>query len=396
MAGALEGIRIVDCTAMITGPFATQILGDQGAEVIKIEPPGFGDIMRLLGTARGGMSTFFALFNRSKRSIVVNLREERGQQLARDLAATADVFIQNFRPGVIDRLGLGEAELRAEHPELVYASISAYGPTGPDAGKPAFDHILQGRTGFAYAQADPQEEDAKPEYVRQAICDKVTALNVSQAITAALFARERTGQGQHLQLSMLDAALSFVWPDSMTNQVILDDDFERKPAISATYRTTDFPDGYLSIAAVTDDQFRGVCNAMGFPELADDPRFKTLVDRSRNMIELLDTLRAHSSDIPAAEAMARLEAEDVPCGPVHKPDDVPNDPQIVASGSFEEVDHPVLGRIRQPRPPARFEATPSSAERPAPALGQDTDAILAELGLPEAERAELRAKGIVA
>ena len=144
MPGALEGIRIVDCTAMITGPFATQMLGDQGAEVIKVEPPGFGDIMRLLGTSRGGMSTLFALFNRNKRSIVVNLREEAGQEIVRELAAGADVFVQNFRPGVIDRLGLGEEALRAKHPELVYVSISAYGPTGPYARKPAYDHILQG------------------------------------------------------------------------------------------------------------------------------------------------------------------------------------------------------------------------------------------------------------
>ncbi|MCG8589083.1 MAG: CoA transferase [Proteobacteria bacterium] len=395
MAGPFEGIRIVDCTAMLTGPFATQILGDQGADVIKVEPLGIGDIMRLFGTERGGMSTLFALFNRSKRSIAVNLREERGQELVRKLVADADVFIQNFRPGVIDRLGLGAAALRADHPELVYVSISAYGPTGPASGKPAYDHILQGVSGMAYAQADPLAESPEPQHVRQAVCDKVTALNAAQAVSAALFARERTGQGQHLELSMLDAALAFVWPDAMANEVILDGDFERRPAIGATYRTTPFADGHVSAAAVTDAQFRGLCVAMGVPELADDPRFATLPERSKHIVELLNHM-SEPSDVPVAEALARLEAEDVPCGPIHRAEDVPKDPQVVAAGCFEEVDHPVLGRIRQPRPTVRFGATPASAELPAPRLGQDTDAILGEFDVSEAEREELRAKGIVA
>ncbi len=395
MAGALEGIRIVDCTAMITGPFATQMLGDQGAEVIKVEPPGIGDIMRLLGTSRGGMSTFFALFNRSKRSIVVNLREEQGRDLVRELAAKADVFVQNCRPGGIDRLGLGEADLRADHPELVYTSISAYGPTGPYAGRPAYDHILQGISGIAFAQSNPADETPRPEYVRQAVCDKVTAYTVAQSITAALFARERTGQGQHLQISMLDAALSFVWPDSMTNHVILDGEFEPRPPIGTAYRTNEVRDGFVSVAAVTDDQFRGLCSALELGHLAEDPRFATLADRSQNLVALLDAFEAGRPDVTVAEAIGRLDAQDVPCGPVHHPDDVPHDPQIVASGCFEETDHPVLGRIRNPRPPARFEDTPAEIQSPAPRLGEHTEPILVELGVSDAARADLRAKGIV-
>ncbi len=395
MSGPLEGIRIVDCTAMIAGPLATQLLGDQGAEVIKVEPPGFGDVMRLLGTSRGGMSTLFALLNRSKRSLVVNLREERGRQLVRDLAAGADVFVQNFRPGVIDRLGLGEPALRAEHPELVYVSISAYGPEGPASQKPAFDHILQGISGIAYTQRDPFAAESEPSYVRQTLVDKVTALTAAQAITAALFARERSGRGQHVELAMLDAALSFAWPDGMMNEVILDEDFERKPPISATYRTQACSDGYFSVAAVTDAQFQGLCRAVGAPELAEDPRFATLAGRSQHMLEIIETLSARMPAVGLAEVLARLEAEDVPCGPIHRPEQVPHDPQIVAAGCFEELQHPVLGHIRQPRPPARFAATPASAERPAPTLGQDTEAVLAELSISEAERAELRAKGIV-
>jgi len=249
---------------------------------------------------------------------------------------------------------------------------------------------------MAYAQSNPQSDDPEPQYVRQAVCDKVTAHVVAQAITAALFARERSGAGQHLQLSMLDSALSFLWPDSMTNQVILDDDFERKAPISNGYRTNRFKDGYVSAAAITDDQFHGAMRAYGMPELIDDPRFTTLVERSENLVELLDLVAANRPEIPAAEAIARLEAEDVPCGPVHEPDEVASDPQIVAAGCFEEGEHPVLGRIRQPRPPARFETTPSELRRSAPSLGEHADEILAEIGIDEAARADLRAKGVVA
>jgi crotonobetainyl-CoA:carnitine CoA-transferase CaiB-like acyl-CoA transferase len=395
MAGPLEGYRVVDLTAMITGPLATQILGDQGADVLKIEPPGLGDVVRLLGTARSGMSALFATMNRSKRSLVVNLKHETGRNLVSRLTADADVFIQNFRPGVIERLGLGEAELRAANPDLIYVSISAYGPKGPYSDKPAFDHILQGLSGMAEAQAAPGS--AQPEYVRQPICDKMTAYTVAQGVTAALLARERGRGGQHLRVSMLDATLAFLWPDAMTNQTFLEEDVVRLAPLGHMYRVLATADDFVSVAAVTDAQIAGLFRAMQREDLIGDPRFATLADRSANIDALFEELVFGDDPPGASEIIARLEAEDVPCGPVLRRDDLADDPHVRAVGSLIESEHPVLGRMRQARPPIEFEATPAAIQRHAPTLGQHTDEVLAELlHLSQGEIADLRTKGVVA
>jgi crotonobetainyl-CoA:carnitine CoA-transferase CaiB-like acyl-CoA transferase len=395
MAGPLDGVRIVDLTAMVTGPLATQILGDQGADIVKIEPPGLGDVIRLLGTARSGMSALFATMNRSKRSMVINLKDESGRDLVRRLAADADVFVQNFRPGVIERLGLGEAELRAENPNLIYVSISAYGPEGPYSAKPAFDHILQGLSGMADAQAAPGSE--QPEYVRQPVCDKMTAFTVAQGITAALLARERGRGGQHLRVSMLDATLAFLWPDGMTNQTFLEEDVVPLPPIGHMYRVLSTADDYVSVAAVTDAQIEGLFRAMQREDLIGDPRFAGLAERSANIEALFEELAFGDDPPTASEAIARLEAQDVPCGPVLRRDDLADDPHIRAIGSLLESEHPVAGRMRQARPAVHFEATPAAIQGHAPTLGQHTDEVLGErLRLSQGEIADLRAKGVVA
>ena len=198
MPGPLEGYRIIDLTAFITGPLACMILADQGADVIKIEPPGIGDLMRYMGTGRGGTSALFASCNRSKRSVVLNLRESRGRELLERLTADADVFVQNFRPGVVERLGIHEERMRELQPDLIYVSINAFGEVGPYAERPAFDHIVQGLSGVASVQTNP--ETGEPAFVRQAVCDKVTAYTTAQSITAALLARERGAGGQHLRV----------------------------------------------------------------------------------------------------------------------------------------------------------------------------------------------------
>jgi crotonobetainyl-CoA:carnitine CoA-transferase CaiB-like acyl-CoA transferase len=390
----LAGIRVLDVSAMITGPLATMQLADLGAEVVKVEPPGTGDILRLVGTNRGGMSAFFATLNRGKRSMVVDLREERGREIVRRLARDADVFVQNFRPGVIERLGLDEGRLRAEREDLIYVSISAFGATGPLASRPAYDHVIQGMTGSAYIQA--ALPGAGPEYVRNAWCDKITSYTATQSIIAALFARERGAGGQHLQISMLDAAISFLWPDGMSNHTILEDDVTVLPPISASYRHVVTRDGFISIAAITDAQWHGIFRAVDRPELVEDPRFATAVARSENLLALLEELGGGKIDMSSAEALERLRAEDVPCGPILAPEEVHRDPQVIASGTLVESVHPQLGRMREPRPPALFGATPAAIRGPAPALGADTDAILGELGLAAGEAADLRAKGIVA
>jgi crotonobetainyl-CoA:carnitine CoA-transferase CaiB-like acyl-CoA transferase len=388
MSGPLEGIRVVDVTAMITGPFATMMLADQGADVVKIEPPGFGDFVRYIGSNRGGVSTMFASCNRGKRSVVLDLGKDEGRELARELAANADVFIQNFRPGVIDRLGLGEAELRREHPELIYVSLCAFGETGPFADKPAYDHILQGMTGAAYVQG----EDS-PEYMRQAWVDKSTALTAAQAITAALFARERGGSGQHVKLSMLDAGLAFLWPDGHPNTMLLEEDATRLPGIASTYVPVVTKDGFATVAAVTGEQTERLLIATDRADLLVDPRFATPEARLAN----LDAFRAEIADgggnLTTAELTERLQTADVPVGPILRTEEIPAFEQIVANGSLVESEHPQLGRIREPRPAVRFETTPSEIRRPSPALGEHTDEVLRELGRTDEEIAKLRADG---
>jgi crotonobetainyl-CoA:carnitine CoA-transferase CaiB-like acyl-CoA transferase len=393
MPGPLDGIRIVDASAYITGPMATMLLADQGAQVVKVEPPGLGDVMRHLGTARGGISTLFAGCNRSKRSLALDLRDERGGDLLKQLVARADVFVQNFRPGVVKRLGLDEPQLREVRPDLVYVSISAFGAQGPWSDKPAFDHVIQATSGMASVQSDPGASE--PRFVRNAVVDKLTALTAAQAVAAALVHRARTGEGQHVELSMLDAAIAFLWPDGMSRETLLGDGVSLHPPISDGYRMITVKDGHIAVAAVTEAQIHGLMRAVRRPEFIEDPRFSTL----NALLANLDALEAEIGDAAAeltiAETVARLEAEDVPCAPVTAPGQVPTLPQVVENASVEEVDHPTMGRMLRPHPAARFSVAPAVVSRHAPALGEHSDEVLAELGLSPGECQALRADGVL-
>lgn len=393
MPGPLEGIRIVDCSAYITGPFATMILGDQGADVVKVEPIGIGDVMRHLGTARGGISTLFAGCNRSKRSLALDLRNERAREILYGLVERADAFVQNFRPGVAKRIGIDESALRRVRPDLVYVSVSAFGADGPWSGKPAFDHVVQALAGVAAVQAD--RETGEPRFVQNAVVDKLTAQAVSQAITAALLHRERTGEGQHVEISMLDSAIHFMWPDGMGRDTLLGDGVELRPPISSAYRMVELADGHAAIAAITQEQVHGIMRASGRPELVEDERFSTV----NALLANLDAFQAETEE--AARAMttedfaAAFDREDVPCSPVLEPHQIAEHPQVRNNETLEEVEHPAMGRMRRPRPPARFSASPASVSRHAPVLGEHREELLAELGLSDAEQADLVAKGVV-
>jgi crotonobetainyl-CoA:carnitine CoA-transferase CaiB-like acyl-CoA transferase len=393
MPGPLAGIRIVDCSAYITGPMATMLMADQGAEVLKVEPVGGGDVMRHLGTSRGGISTLFAGCNRSKRSLALNLREERGRELLKQLVAGADVFVQNFRPGVVGRLGIDEASLREVRPDLVYVSLSAFGGEGPWARKPAFDHVVQAASGLASVQSDPETKE--PRFVRNAMVDKLTALTAAQATTAALLHRTQTGEGQHVELSMLDSAIHFLWPDGMSRDTLLGDGVNLHPPIADAYRMIKVRDGYIAAAVITQDQIHGLMRAVGRPEFIEDPRFSTLNALLANLDEFAEETAAAAAERSLEETLALLEAEDVPCAPVIAPDEVKALPQVVANSIIEESEHPVMGAMLRPRHPARFSATPAKVSRHAPSLGEHSDDVLAELGISQAERDELRETGVV-
>jgi crotonobetainyl-CoA:carnitine CoA-transferase CaiB-like acyl-CoA transferase len=393
MAGPLEGVTVVDCSAYITGPLATMILADQGADVIKVEPPGLGDVLRYLGTSRGGISTLWAGCNRGKRSVTIDLRTPDGRDLLLRLVSAADVFVQNFRPGVVERLGIDEPALRRVREDLVYASITAFGPTGPWARKPAFDHVAQAASGMAVLQSDPT--DGEPRFVRNAVIDKLTSHTAAQAITAALFARSRTGQGQHVRLSMIDTAIAFLFPDAMANHALIGDGIDLRPTVADSYRMIRVKDGYMAAAAITEDQVRGVFRALGRPEFADDPRFCNVNAILANFDSFEREVGEVARAFELADIIARLEAEDVPCAPVLSFSDLFDHPQVLANEMFEETEHPQMGTLRRARPAARFSATEPAPAGPAPALGEHTDEVLTTAGIPAREIADLKAKGII-
>ena len=392
MPGPLDGIRIIDVTQMISGPVATMLLGDQGADVIKIEPPGTGDFVRSYGGKRAGLPPMFATTNRNKRSVVLNLKDPRGLALLKRLVETADVFVQNFRPGTAERMGMGEAAIRAVRSDIIYVSISGFGESGPYADQPAYDPVIQALSGLASIQSD---ETGRPRLVRTIVPDKVTGLSAAQAITAALLARARTGTGQHVRLAMLDVMVSFLWPEGMARYTWVDtEDDDTRPA-----RTRDLifatQDGFITCSAMSDTDWRGLTRALGHPEWLDDPRFSSVARRERfaddRLTRTAEVLRTRTS----AEWLRRLRAEGVPCAPVLHREDLLTDPQIAANELIVESEHPHAGHMRQARPAARFEQTPADIRRPAPLLGEHTDEVLHELGLDGAEIADLRRAKVV-
>jgi crotonobetainyl-CoA:carnitine CoA-transferase CaiB-like acyl-CoA transferase len=392
--GPLDGIRIVDLSIALSGPWAVGILADQGADVVKVEPPGIGDIGRWVGVAIGGVSAMAQIANRGKRSLAVNLRTDAGRDIVRQLAARADVFVQNFRPGVIERLGLGYDALAAQNPRLVYVSISGFGASGPYAHKSAYDPVVQAYGGLASVQAGVSGE---PQLIRHTAADKITSLTASQAITAALFARERGAGGQHLEISMLESVVNFVWADAAGNEVLLNSDGSQPSSFSRDQKLWPTKDGYVIAAPVSDADVAAICRGVGVDGY-DDAKVATIIARRQNpeaFQALLRRVYAAVSSMTTAEAIRGMEAEQAPCGAVVGPPQLHRDPQVVALGMLEESTHPAAGPMRQPRPAARFAATPAKTGAPAPTIGQHTDEILAEIGLRD-RIAALRAAGAVA
>ena len=391
MPGPLEGFRIVDLTSVISGPLATMILADQGADVIKVETPRGGDFTRASANRRGGFSASFVNNNRNKRSIALDLKNPKGHEALMAIVAGADVFIQNFRPGVVERIGIGEETVRAARPDIVYVSISGFGHRGPLARRPVYDPLIQAISGLTTVQAGSDE--MRPRLVRTILPDKLTGVTASQAVTAALLARERTGSGQHVWVSMLDSVIAFLWASDMGSQTFVGDELPQQAAQSFIDLIYETSDGYISVAVQTDKQWRGLTEALDRPEWLDDPRFRTQELRQVNIDDRLSLTQEVLKTNSSAHWLARLEAADIPCVPVLTRNQMIGNEQIAANGIVIETEHPDAGRLRQARPAAVFSETPTAAPRPAPRLGADAEEVLGEAGFDAAEIAALREAG---
>jgi crotonobetainyl-CoA:carnitine CoA-transferase CaiB-like acyl-CoA transferase len=392
-AGPLSGYRVIDLTSMISGPLATMFLADQGADVIKVENPAGGDFVRRSGNRRHGFSANFLNNNRNKRSLALDLKQEAGKKILFQLVESADVFIQNFRPGVIERMGFGESVIREIRPEIVYVSIAGFGFEGPYAPKPVYDPLIQALSGLATIQAGSDE--ARPRLVRTIVPDKVSAITAAQAITAALLSRERTGKGQHVRLSMLDAIVSFLWHSDMASQTLIGDNIPQQSAASFIDLIYETADGYMSVAVMSDREWAGLSRAVERPQWLEDERFKTPALRDRNLNARLELIQSVLIERTTEEWLRRLEAEQVPCAPVQTRNAMVEHPQIAANALLERYQHPDAGELRQARPAAQFSATPARIRFGAPRLGQHTAEILTELGLSAVELEAMAASGAV-
>ncbi len=383
--GPLKGIRVLDLSLVVSGPFCTMMLGDLGADVIKIEPPE-GDVSRYVtADSRNGVGVSIINYNRNKRAILLDLKRPGASEVFLRMAERADAVVQNFRPGVVDKLGVGYAAASARNPKIVYCSIAGYGFTGPYANKPAYDPIIQGLAGVMASQ----RTQGRPRAVKNIIADKVTSLTAAYSITAALLGARNGGAGQHIQLAMMDAVAYFLMPDTMANRTFLPDKPGTPPSMG-TLEPYETADGFITISALRDDQWQRLFGAVGHPEWfeGEEPRNERLRRGIKGMIALFPSQSS-------AHWLEAIAAADVPCAPVNDYDTIWTDPQYAVNETFFEYEHPKAGRVRAVRSPARFSATTPELWRHAPELGENTDAILADSGFSGAEIARLRADQVV-
>ena len=383
MPGPLEGYRVIDFTNVIAGPYATMILADQGADVIKIEAPQRPDHTRHAGNSQNGLRAAFLNNNRNKRSVAIDVKSDVGREVRKKLVATADVFIQNFRPGVGERLRISEPELRSIKPDLIYVSMSGWGENGPFAHKPVYDPIIQALSGLATVQAGSDQE--RPRLIRTILPDKLTGMTAAQAVTSALAGRAKTGEGQHVKVSMLDSIIAFLWSSDMGGQTFVDNEVSIQKAATFIDLIYETKTDYITVSTMTNDQWSSFCEAANREHLLEDERFKTPALRDENADIRLNLIQEALLERDAAEWLETLEEAGVPCAPVLTRRQMIDHPQVQASGIVIEHDHPQAGRLRQARPAARFEGTPTAIRYGGPLLGEHTYDLLGEIGYSEPE-----------
>ena len=384
--GPLKGVKVLDLTSMVSGPVGAMILADQGAEVIKVEPVS-GELVRHMAAPHNGLNPVFFSCNRGKKSIALDLKSDEGKDILFKLAENADVFMQNFRPGAIDRMGFGEKVIRKLNENIIYVSISGFGSVGPYANSRVYDPIIQALTGATDIQAD--RATGEPKMFRIIIADKVTSLTAAQAISSALFAREKHDISQHIELSMLDSMISFFWPEGMAGIVFAENEVDMRKLQGSQDLIYKAKDRHITAGAVSDAEWKGMCRALNREDLIEDERFATPAGRVSNSQERKEITGQEISKWNSQEILSRLQAEGVPSAPLLDRMELLGNEQILANESILRLNYERFGEVRQARPAARFEKTPSEITNPAPLLGEHGREILLEIGYSEEEISKL-------
>ena len=391
--GALDGLRVLDVTQVMAGPFCIMLLADLGADVVKIEPP-VGDSTRTMPGAIGTDSPSFNAVNRGKRSVVLNLKTVEGREAFKRLARTADVLVENYRPGVLAALGLDYASLRSLNPGLIYASISGYGQTGPDRHKGGFDLVAQGISGIMSITG---EEGGAPVKAGVPLTDLGAGLFALIGILAALAHRHRTGAGQQIDTSLVDAGVALsVWEATEYFAGLgLPQPKGSAHRMFAPYQAIRCADGYITLGTANDRLFRRFCDLLEHPEWTTEPEFADNERRLKNHRALAARIEAVTSQQPRAHWIALFDANEIPCGPINNYEQVFADPHIVARDMAVEIEHPTLGRMKSLGSPLKMSATPTNPRRRAPMLGEHTEEVLREYGFSENEVSALRTAGAI-
>jgi crotonobetainyl-CoA:carnitine CoA-transferase CaiB-like acyl-CoA transferase len=375
MPGPLEGYKILELTSTVSGPFASMMLADQGADVVKVEPPGIGDLARFMGATKSGIGAMFTVLNRNKKCICLDFKNQEDFEVLKKLIEDTDVLIENYRPGVVKKLGIDYDSAVKLNQEIIYCSISGYGQSGPYKERKVYDPLIQATAGTAAAQSSKN-----PEFFKTIVFDKVTALTAAQSITSALLQKERIGKGQYIPISMMDSALYYSWPDMMMNQTFLEggESIGELADYFSVYKTKD---GFVTIILAPNDEIFNLFCEYFKVNLHQDERFLNAGARVKNKDDLTSEITKITQEYNTKELIDLMDLHGIPASVVNQLDDIHEDPQVIEQGSLVEVEHPITGTMRMPRPPFKFLNQDNFPKKQATILGADTREVLESLGV---------------